>query len=108
MSVIQTGQTCFALWRDKYYYPAVIEDVLLHRVKVAFLDGHKGEVREEDIVDLQEAFKTMRFQGRWKNGLVFYKGTITSHNPMVMKYDDGYVEQIELKQLRGRRSDNPF
>ena len=104
MSSIQINQLCFALWSDGRYYPAVVSEVYHDRVKVAFLDGSSGEASKEHIVDLQEAFKTMDFQGRWQHGLFWYKGTLSTHRPMVMNYDDGSVEQIELRQLRGTRT----
>ena len=100
---IQTNQICFARWRNGYYYPAVIGTIFHDRIRVGYLDGTSGVVSEEDIISLQEAFKTMEFQGRWREGAIFYKGNLSTHlSPMVMNYDDGDVEQIELWQLRGK------
>ena len=95
------GQTVFAPWRDGYYYPATIDEVLGTDIKVSYLDGYKGQVAREDVVELQEAFQTMQFQGNWKHGGLFYKGTLSSDLPMTMYYNDGDVEQITLEQLRG-------
>jgi len=99
---VEENQLCFAKWWDGYYYPAVAGMASHDRMRVAFLDGSSGHARKEDIFDLQEAFKIMEFQGKWRNGWFFYKGTITSHNPMIMNYNDGDIEQIELRQLRGK------
>jgi len=97
------GQTVFARYKDGYYYPAVVDAVLDGQVKVSYLDGDEGLAEQEHIMELQEAFDTMQFQGNWKHGGLFYKGKITSHLPMIMHYNDGDVEQIELVQLRGKR-----
>jgi len=43
----------------------------------------------------------MRFQGNWKYKKLFYRGVISSYQPMIMNYDDGDVEKIQLDQLRG-------
>jgi len=98
------GETVFARWRDGYYYPAVVDVVLGNELKVSYLDGYTGQVSVEHVVEMQEAFETMQFQGNWKSGGFFFKGTIASFLPaMIMHYNDGDVEQIELHQLRGVR-----
>jgi len=99
------GQTVFARWKNSYYYSAVVEQVLGDHYKVTCLaDGVSATVTKEDIVELNEAFETMNFQGNWQHGGFYYKGVITSHLPvMVMHYNDGDVEQITLSQLRGSR-----
>jgi len=38
---------------------------------------------------------------RW---VFFYDGFLSSHQPLVMNYNDGWVEQLDLKQLRGKIS----
>ena len=58
MQNIQIHQLYFVRWSDGYYYPAVVEEVLLHDVRVAFLDGDSGQASKEHVVGLQEAFKT--------------------------------------------------
>jgi len=99
------GQTVFARWKNSYYYPAVVDQVLGDRYKVTYLaDGVSTVVTKEDIVELNEAFETMRFQGNWQHCGIYYKGVIASHLPvMVMHYSDGDVEQITLNQLRASR-----
>jgi len=99
--MVSPGQTVFARWKDGYYYPAVVDEILGSHAKVSFLDGDEGRVLKEHMMELQEAFETMNFQGNWKYGGIFFKGVIASHLPMVMHYNDGDVEQIELGQLRG-------
>ena len=101
------GQTVFARWKDGYYYPAMVDDVLKNIVKVSFLDGSFGIASSEYIVELQEAFQKMQLEGNWKNHGVFYKGRLNHHEPMTMYYNDGDVEQLELKQLRGVRPGEP-
>ena len=98
-----SGQTVFARWKDGYYYPAIVDEVLGSEIKVSYLDGYTGQVSREHVVELQEAFQTMKFQGNWKNGGLFFKGTLSSQLPMIMNYDDGDVEQIALVQLRGSK-----
>jgi len=100
--MISSGQTVFARWRNGYYYPATVEEVLGNEIKVSFLDGYKGKVARAHVVELQEAFQTMQFQSNWKHGGIFFKGKLTSQLPMIMHYDDGDVEEITLDQLRGR------
>jgi len=96
------GETVFARWKpDGYYYPGVIKQVLGESFKISFLDGDTDQVTKEHIVRLQEAFSIMRFEGNWKKRGGFYMGVISSNEPLVMNYDDGDVEQIEIRQLRG-------
>ncbi|MCL2842111.1 MAG: SHOCT domain-containing protein [Oscillospiraceae bacterium] len=97
------GQTVFARYKDGYYYPAVVDEVLGEHINASFLDGDTGVIAKEDIMELQEGFETLHFQGNWQHGGIFYKGKLASHLPMVMHYNDGDVEQIELVQLRGKR-----
>ena len=106
MQNMQVHQLCFALWKDGYYYPAIISEVLPNHAKVALLDGSSGITSKDHVVELAEAFETMEFEGKFRNWWFFYKGKITSHNPMIMHYYDGDVEQIELRQLRGIRRGN--
>jgi len=102
------GQTVFARWKDGYYYPAVVDEVAENNVKVSFLDGHMGFASKGHVVQLQEAFQTMQLQGNWQNHGIFFKGRLNSQEPMMMYYNDGDVEQIELKQLRGIRPGEPI
>ena len=98
------GQTVFAQWSsDGYYYPATVGDILENHVRVSFLDGDAGTVSKAHIVELGEAFKVMEFEGNWKYLGMFYKGVISSSQPLIMDYDDGDVERIQLNQLRGSR-----
>ncbi|MCL2367677.1 MAG: hypothetical protein FWC72_01665 [Oscillospiraceae bacterium] len=100
--MVSPGQTIFARWKNSYYYPAVVDEVLDNQIKVTYLDGDKGTVAREHILELQEAFETLNFQGNWKHGGIFFKGALASHQPpLVMHYNDGDVEQVELVQLRG-------
>jgi len=96
------NQLCFAHWNDGYYYPAVISDVLPTLVKVAFLDGDSGQVALEHIARLHEAFDILDFECAY--GLLgsYYRGVVISQQPIVFQYDDGVVEQTELRNLRGR------
>ncbi|MCL2286055.1 MAG: hypothetical protein FWC32_06765 [Firmicutes bacterium] len=101
--VVAPNHLCFARWRDGYYYPGIISEILPNHVRVAFLldDEGSGLVSKEDIVQLQEAFNTMDFQGKYEYGWRFYNGVLTNHQPLIMRYDDGDVEQLDLRQLRG-------
>jgi hypothetical protein len=101
---ISSGKTVFARWGpDGYYYPGIVGQVLDNHVKIAFLDGYSGLVTKEQIIELEMAFETLNFEGNFQNGGGFYKGVVSSRNPMIINYDDGDVEQIDLKQLRGAR-----
>jgi len=97
---IQIHQLCFAPWPDGYYYPAVIEDVLIDHVRIAFLDCDKRTLRAEQVIGLQDAFDNMAFEGNWQDGWRYYEGILTSRQPLVMTYYDGDVEHINLYQLR--------
>jgi len=99
--IVSPGQTVFARWSDGYYYPATVDEVLGDHIKASFLDGDTGLVAKEHVVELQEAFETMHFQGNWQYEGFFFKGVLSSQLPMIMNYNDGDVEQIELGQLRG-------
>lgn len=102
-ATVQVNQLCFARWPyDGYYYPAVVGDVRLNHISVAFLDGYKSLVSFEHVMGLQQGFETLKFQAKWKNGWGFYKGVLTNIQPLVINYNDGDVEQIDLKQLRGK------
>jgi len=97
---LQIHHVCFARWTDGKYYPAVISDLLNSHAKVAYLDGDTGMVSIEHIINLYEGFETLTFQGNWKNW-GYYDGVLSSTSPLIMEYDDGEVEQLNLKQLRG-------
>ena len=107
-SIISIGQTVFARWKDGYYYPAAVEEIsecgLVH---VSYLDGDTGTMFQGQIVDLEETFETMQLQGNWENHGVFYKGRLSTQEPMTMYYNDGDVEQVDLLQLRGARPGEP-
>ena len=105
---ISPEQTVFARWLDGYYYPAVVEEVFENEVKVSFLDGDSGLVLKGHIIELQEALQTMKLQGNWQNRGFFFKGTLKGQEPMTMYYDDGDIEQVELKQLRGEKPGEPI
>ena len=105
MDTVSLGQKVFAFWDDGngYYYPAVVGKDLGDKIEVTFMDGDSGVVSKADIVELQEALETMKLEGNWKNCGGFFPGYISSQHTMTMSYDDGDVEQIELRQLRGAR-----
>jgi len=101
------NQLCFAPYSDGYYYPAVISDVRPHIVNVAFLDGYSSKVSPMQVIGLKEAFDTLHFECKW-GWLGFYRGMITSREPIIFHYDDGEVEQVELRNLRGVRYGHPL
>ena len=97
----------FAKWNSAmnlggYYYPAHITEMDNGQLLANFLDGDSGIIADGDTMDLQEAFNVLEIQGNWQFGGFFYKGRITNRNPVVMSYNDGHVEQVQLSQLRGR------
>jgi hypothetical protein len=98
------NQLCFARWRNGYYYPAIIGDVRPAQVRVTFIDdaNHTEMVAREHVLSVEDAFNTLDFQGNWRNGWAYFSGTLSSFEPLVMDYDDGDVEQINLCQLRGK------
>lgn len=97
---VQANQLCFALWNGKHYYPGVVRSVSLNHVHVDFLDNFTSLVEKQYVVSLQEGLDLLEFEGCW-NGWAFFRGVLTSHQPLVMNYDDGEIEQIPLKYLRG-------
>jgi len=98
---VQINQLCFARWGDGYYYPGVISDIRINHIRVAYLDGYIKVVPKEYVMELQKGFETLKFQGRWQ-GWFFCKGELTNIQPLIMNYNDGEVEQIDLKHLRGK------
>ena len=98
---VSSGQTVFARWSDGYYYPAVVAEVLDNQIKAAFLDGDSGLVSKDHVIDLEDGFKLLQLQGNWQHHGYFFKGTIENPALMIMHYNDGDVEQVELVQLRG-------
>jgi len=100
---IQVHQLYFANWKSTgHYYPVVILEDLGEQVKVNFLDGHLDVVPRGHIVEIEEVLDNMELQGKWRDGLVYYKGVLVSREPMVMHYNDGDVEQVRINQLRGQ------
>ncbi|MCL2562824.1 MAG: hypothetical protein FWE08_02140 [Oscillospiraceae bacterium] len=97
------GQTVFARWKNSYYYPAIVNEILDDQINVSFLDGCTGSAAREHVMELEEALQNLTLQGNWKHGGFFFKGVLASRNPLIMNYNDGDVEQIELSQLRGKR-----
>jgi len=45
----------------------------------------------------------MQLQGNWENHGLFYSGRLNTQEPMTMHYNDGDIEQLALKQIRGAR-----
>ena len=99
---VESNQLVFALWDNKYYYPAVTGEIFHNKISVVFLDGASGMVAPDEVVELNEALVTMELQGKWRRGMFWYKGTLTSRQPLIMHYDDGDVEHLHLIQLRGK------
>jgi len=100
---ISPGQTVFARWKKRYYYPAIVDEVFDTHVNVTYLDKEVAVVAKEHIIPLQAAFDTLQFQGNWQHGGLYYKGKLASQLPLIMHYNDGDVEQVDLSQLRGTR-----
>jgi len=96
----QAHQLYFAHWSRGYYYLAVIDEDLENYVRVTFFDGYKRILPKEQVIELQEAFNTMTFQGNWQEGLFWYNGVLSSLQPLIMAYNDGDVEHVSLSQLR--------
>ena len=105
MDFDKTAQFYFARWDDGYYYPGIIGEVLQNKVKFDFLDGNSQHISKDHILKLQEAFDILSFEGNYQNGGSFYEGTLSSYNPMIITYNDGIDEQVELIQLRGYNPD---
>jgi len=92
----------FARWTNGYFYPGVPNDEWVdEQRKIDFLDGSTGLVSAEDILPLEDALARLELQGNWQNNGIFYKGSLGGRDPLVMHYNDGYKEQIQLVQLRG-------
>jgi hypothetical protein len=98
----EEAEVLFARWQDNFYYPAVVLEYFDDQLKVNYLDGDSGMVDKDQTMDLQEAFNTLSFQGNWQNSGLFYKGIIADYDPMIMNYNDGDVEEVQLRQLRGQ------
>ena len=99
-----SGTTVFALWEgDNYYYPAHIGESNSSQITVNYLDGETALLASEFVIELQEALSILNFEGNWENKGSYYNGIITSTQPLIITYEDGVDEQVELTQLRGTR-----
>ena len=99
---VDESQVIFAPWSG-YYYPATIVGGTDTHAQIMFLNGNKAAVLRNQIVELEEAFKTMLFAANWKNKGTYYGGFISNRQPLTMSYNDGAVEQVKLGQLRGTK-----
>jgi len=98
----KVGQTVFARWDNgASYFPGIVSAINGSQLDISFLDGDNGTVPIGDVLELHEAFTTLKLHGNYQNGGEWYSGKISKTEPLTMQYDDGDVEQIELKQLRG-------
>ena len=98
------AQMVFARWKSgKYFYPGVVKGVHEGNATVLFFDGEMGVAAMDDILELEDALTSLNLEGNWNNFGFYYKGTIAGREPLVMHYNDGDVELVELGQLRGRR-----
>jgi len=101
-NVYEVGQTVFARWDNgEGYFPGVVSAVNGNQLDISFLDGDKGTVPIADVLELHEAFSTLKLRGNWRNGGQWYSGKISKTQPLTMQYDDGDVEEIKLEQLCG-------
>jgi len=92
-------QLCFALRNDGFYYPAYTIALQAERVTVAFLDGHTGHTSPENVIRLDEAFDTLKFQ--CKSVWTFWNGELVGHHPVSFRYKvGGATQHAELKDLR--------
>ena len=98
---IQPNQIVFARWWGNYFYPGVTGEVFPDHVKIQFLDGYETTAPKPDVVPLQEAFDTMDFEGLW-GGWLWSKGVLASQHPIIMNYNDGKVDRLDLKRLRAK------
>ena len=100
----QKKQMMFTKWEENgYYYPALVNPLPDGNMKADFLNGNTSVISTDQMVSIEEAYETFQFQGKWKNGGIFYSGKLISHEPLTMVYDDGDYEVITLHQLRGIR-----
>jgi len=96
----------FARWTDDgYFYPGILgeREQFGDHTQINFLDGRSAMVLEHDILEINHAFSILQMEGNWKLGGLFFKGQVASRSPMVMHYNDGDVEMIQLRQLRGAK-----
>ena len=101
-NVYEIGQNVFARWDNgESYFPGIISSVNGNQLDISFLDGDKGTVPIADVLELQEAFRTLKLYGNWQYGGEWYSGKIAKTEPLTMQYDDGEVEVIKLEQLQG-------
>ena len=92
-------QLCFVLRNDGYYYSAYTIAIQDTQVTVAFFDGTTNQTSIENIIRLDEAFATLRFQ--CKSTWVFWDGDIVGQHPVKFRFRvGGATMQVELKDLR--------
>ena len=92
-------QLCFALRGDGYYYPAYTIALQPNCVTIAFLDGHTGQASPENVIRLDDAFNTLKFQ--CKSAWHFWDGHIVGQHPVSFHYKvGGTTQRADLKSLR--------
>jgi len=101
-STYSPGQTVFVYRNDRYYYPAIINDVFDKRIRVTFLKGGSAKVSKKHIIELDEALKTMRFERTWdsKYFKVYSNVVIANCKPLTVSYGSVFSEDVELRHLR--------
>jgi len=100
MPNIKIGQKVFALFEDGFYYPGIVKNISGDKCSISYLDGYTGEVNKTHVVSLESALKTTSVEGNWQNDGTYFSGVISSYEPLIMNYEDGDVEKVELAQLR--------
>ncbi|MCL2407752.1 MAG: hypothetical protein FWC95_07470 [Defluviitaleaceae bacterium] len=107
---IEVNSLCFAKWRNGYYYPGVVRRITSTEVTIDFLDGSMDRADSSELISLRDGLANLALQGNWKQGFFWYKGrlgeTVSPREAMTFYYDDGDIEEIALKQLRGKLDTN--
>jgi hypothetical protein len=107
--IIPNGEKVFARWKDGYFYPGIVSTISDDKYLISYLNGSKDYVPKNQIVGIEESLITMQLQGNWEYGGWFYKGVISNSDPLTMHYNDGDIEKIDWRQIRGAKvGDSPF
>lgn len=99
----QAGDRVLGQWSDGYWYPASIAGVDGANYSVSFDDGDTAVLPASKVRAMNWKVGT-KVQCNWKQGGVYYSGTITSMEGeyIHISYDDGDQEDSTISICRSK------
>jgi hypothetical protein len=104
------GDRVLAHWPKEvsWWYPASVLETNGDKIHVRFDDGDQSWLSPDQVVTLEIAPGSRVF-GRWKNGALYYPGTVTASkgDELHIRYDDGDEEWTHVRSIRVDRGPPP-